>query len=187
MTTTHRPQPPRPDTPDAEGPAGATGPGTAAPWIGLLARLVLGGVLLLAGALKVGHPRAAARAAQAYEILPYDVAGVVGIALPVVEIFVGALLVLGLFTRTSAAIGMLLQLVFIAAIASVWARGISIDCGCFGNGGIVDPDETTYGWDIARDVGLALCGLWLVVRPRTRFSLDSRLTPERVPPERTPA
>ncbi|GAB47879.1 MauE/DoxX family redox-associated membrane protein [Mobilicoccus pelagius] len=156
-------------------------PHGAASWIGLLARLVLGGTLLAAGLLKIGHPRAAARAAQAYQILPFDVAGMVGLALPVVEILLGALLVLGLFTRTAALLGMLLQLVFIAAIASVWARGIAIDCGCFGDGGPVSAGQTQYGWVIARDVGLALCGLWLVLRPRAPFSLDARLSPERTP------
>ncbi|WP_082043982.1 MauE/DoxX family redox-associated membrane protein [Mobilicoccus massiliensis] len=164
-----------------ETPTGQSRGRVAGLWIGLLARLVLGGVLLVAGALKVGHPLAAARAAQAYEILPFEVAGVVGLALPVVEILLGALLVLGLFTRAAALGGMILQLVFIAAIASVWARGISIDCGCFGSGGAVAPEDTQYGWDIARDVGLALCGLWLVVRPHSRFALDSRISPERTP------
>ena len=158
-----------------------TRPAVWAPWVGLVARLVLGGVLLVAGLLKVGRPRAAARAAQSYQILPFEVAGMVGLALPVVEIVLGLLLVLGLFTRTAGLLGMVLQLVFIAAIASVWARGIEIDCGCFGDGGPVAAGETTYGRDIARDVGLALCGAWLALRPRTRFSLDARLTPERTP------
>ena len=144
-------------------------------WIGLAARLILGGVLLVAGALKIGTPLASARAVQAYQIFPFDVAAVIGYALPVVEVAVGGLILLGLFTRISAAVGTLIMVAFIIGIASAWARGLSIDCGCFGGGGLVDPSETRYGFDIARDIGLALCGAWLVWRPRTALSLDTRL------------
>ena len=45
---------------------------------------------------------------------------------------------------------------FIVAIASVWYRGISIDCGCFGGGGEVDASQTQYPAEIARDLGLLL-------------------------------
>ena len=62
--------------------------------VGLLLRLVLGGVLVVAGALKVGHLETSARAVRAYQLLPHDVAGYVGYALPVVEIAVGVLLAL---------------------------------------------------------------------------------------------
>lgn len=147
-------------------------------WTGLLARLVLGGALLVAGGLKVGSPLVAARAAQAYQILPFDVAGYVGMTLPVAEIALGLLLVLGLYTRAAAIGGTLLMLVFVAAIASAWARGLAIDCGCFGGGGTVAPEETQYGVDIARDFVFALCGVWLTARPHTVFSLD-RLLSER--------
>ena len=87
--------------------------------------------------------------------------------LPVVEIIVGALLVLGLFTRVTAVLGALLMVVFITGIAQAWARGLTIDCGCFGGGGQVSANKTKYGLEIARDIGLALCGPWLVWRPRS--------------------
>ena len=70
-------------------------------WIGTLARLALGGVFLVAGALKVGDPDASVRAVQAYRLLPTDVAEVVGYVLPAVEIGLGLLLLLGLMTRAA--------------------------------------------------------------------------------------
>lgn len=144
-------------------------------WVGLLARLVLGGVLLTAGALKVTVPLVSARAVQAYQIFPFDVAAYIGYALPVIEIVLGLLLIVGLFTRFAAALGTLLMLAFVVGIASAWARGLNIDCGCFGGGGQIGQDETTYGIDIARDLGLAALGAWLVWRPRSAFALDTRL------------
>ena len=143
--------------------------------IGLLARLILGVVLIVAGALKVTSPTASARAVRAFQILPYDFAGYVGYALPMVEIVVGLLLVAGFLTRASAAVGGLLMLAFIVGIISAWARGLSIDCGCFGGGGTIEAAQTQYLLDLLRDTGLAVCAGWLVVRPRSAYSLDHRL------------
>ncbi len=140
--------------------------------VGLAARLLLGGVLIWAGAAKVGRPLTAQRAVQAYEILPMDVAGWIGLALPFVEIVLGVLLVLGLFTRPVAIVSTLLMLAFIAGIAQAWARGLTIDCGCFGGGGQVGADETRYPQEIARDACFAVAGAWLWWRPRTLASLD---------------
>jgi uncharacterized membrane protein YphA (DoxX/SURF4 family) len=103
------------------------------------------------------------------------VARAVGTVLPVVEIAVGLLLVAGLLTRAAAAAGGLLMLVFVGGIVSAWARGLSIDCGCFGTGGPVTPGETAYLPDLLRDLGLLALAAWLVVRPRTPLALDSLL------------
>jgi uncharacterized membrane protein YphA (DoxX/SURF4 family) len=143
--------------------------------IGLLARLILGGALIWAGAAKVTRPALSALAVRAYQLLPYDFAGYVGYALPVVEILIGLLLVIGLFTRVSAALGGLMMLAFIFGISWAWAHGYSIDCGCFGGGGTIAASQTQYPLEILRDVGFTACAAWLVVRPRTAYSLDHRL------------
>lgn len=151
--------------------------------LGLLARLVLGGFVLVAGLLKVAELETSARAVRAYQLLPYDLAGYVGYALPILEVAVGALLVLGLFTRGGAAVGGVLMAVFIVGIASAWARGLSIDCGCFGTGGTIAAAQTQYPQEIARDVGLLACAVLLVLRPRTALSLEQLLFPDRHSPE----
>jgi len=153
----------------------ARGDGRRQNYVGLLARLVLGVALIAAGGLKVSSLEDAARAVRAFQILNYDVAGYVGYGLPIVEILIGILLVLGLFTRAAAVVGGLLMLAFISGIASAWARGLSIDCGCFGGGGTIDESQTQYGREILRDVGFAACAAWLIIRPRTAYSLDHRL------------
>lgn len=145
--------------------------------VGLVARLLLGGVVLVAGLLKVGQLETSARAVRAYQLLPYDVAGVIGYGLPILEIAIGVLLVLGLFTRVSAAVAGFLMVVFIIGIASAWARGLSIDCGCFGKGGTIAAAQTQYPQEIARDVGLLLCAAWLVKRPTTALALERLLFP----------
>lgn len=140
--------------------------------VGLVARLFLGAVLVYAGAVKVGHPLTSQRAVQGYEILPYDLAGFIGLALPFLEIVLGVLLVLGLFTRPVAVVATLLMVVFVIGIAQAWARGLTIDCGCFGGGGKIGANETKYPQEIARDAVFALAGAYLWWRPRTPASLD---------------
>ena len=142
------------------------------PWIGLVARLILGGVLFLAGYLKVDEPDKSQMAVRAYEMLPISIANLLGLVLPFVEVAIGALLILGSLTRFMAALGGFTMVIFIIAIAQAWARGLNIDCGCFGGGGAVAPGETKYLQEILRDLGLVFLALYLIRYPSTKFSLD---------------
>ena len=147
-----------------------------APWISTAARLLLGGVLLVAGALKVIDPQSSVAAVRAYELVPTWLERPIGWGLPFLEeAALGLLLVAGLFTRTAAAVAGLLLVAFILAVISAAARGLSIDCGCFGGGGQVAPGQTAYAGEIIRDLGLlALCcwsfavvnGWWSAARSR---------------------
>ena len=137
---------------------------------------MLAGVFLAAGGAKVGDLAASVRAVHAYDLLPYTASKVVGATLPFVEIAVGLLLLVGFATRLAAAVSAALMLVFVGGIASVWARGLRIDCGCFGSGGDLAANaHPTYFSETIRDIGLLVVAVYLVVRPRTRLSLDALL------------
>jgi uncharacterized membrane protein YphA (DoxX/SURF4 family) len=144
------------------------------------ARLVLGGVLLVAGAIKVADPVASEQAVAAYELLPHALETPVGWGLPFVEVALGLLLLVGYGTRIAAAAAGILMVLFIAAVGSAWARGLSIDCGCFGGGGQVAPGQTRYLQEILRDLGLLALAAWLVRFPRSWFALDTN--PHTAPP-----
>ncbi len=146
-------------------------------WVGLVARLVVGGVQVLAGLSKFSDPAGNVRAVRAYRILPESIVPTVGHALPTIEIVIGSLLILGLFTRAMGIVSSLFFIAFIIGISSAWARGLEINCGCFGNHGVPADPQRQYAIDIARDVGLLLLSLWLVVWPRTKFALDNLLFP----------
>jgi uncharacterized membrane protein YphA (DoxX/SURF4 family) len=108
--------------------------------------------------------------------MPYEAAKVVGAVLPAVELMLALFLLVGLATRVMAAITGGLLVVYIAGIASVWARGLSIDCGCFSKGGQLAPGQhPNYLWDIMRDVALLAVAVFLFVTPRTRISVDAFL------------
>ena len=144
-------------------------------WIGLVARLLTGGVWLVAGGLKLLHPADSVRAVRAYDLLPEAIVPTVGQLLPVVEVVIGLCLVLGVLTRGASLVSALLFVAFIIGISSAWARGLSIDCGCFGGGGYIPDADEKYPGEIARDIVLLALSGWLVVRPRTRLALDSLL------------
>ena len=150
------------------------------PIITLLARLILGAVLLAAGGLKAFKPSESAGAVAAYKILPNNIAHIIGYALPWLEIAVGILLIIGLSVRFAAVVSALVMLVFVAAIISVWARGILIDCGCFGGGGAIDPSKAaevhrTYLIEILRDLSLAILGAYLYFFPYGRLSIEKSI------------
>jgi uncharacterized membrane protein YphA (DoxX/SURF4 family) len=144
----------------------------AQPWLTLLARLILGAVLLIAGALKVPNLPKSAMAVRAYEMLPIPLANFLGYTLPWIEIGIGLLLIVGVTVKISGALGALTMLAFIIAIAQAWARGLSIDCGCFGGGGTIDPEDTKYLSEIIRDIGLMALGIFLYLYPKGRFAIE---------------
>jgi uncharacterized membrane protein YphA (DoxX/SURF4 family) len=142
------------------------------PWIGLVCRLTLGGVLFVAGYLKVDKLEVSQMAVRSYELLPIPIANFLGQTLPLFEVVIGLLLILGAATRVVAALGGFTMFIFIIAIGQAWARGLNIDCGCFGGGGTVAPGETRYLQEILRDAGLVAMALFLLRYPVSKFSVD---------------
>lgn len=150
-------------------------------FITLFGRLILGGVLLAAGGLKAFVTAEAASAVAAYKILPTKMAHIVGYALPWLEIAIGLLLIIGISIRMASVVAAAIMVIFIGAIISVWARGMLIDCGCFGGGGAIDPSlaaqvHRTYALEIARDTGLALIALYLYFFPYGLLSVEKSTT-----------
>jgi uncharacterized membrane protein YphA (DoxX/SURF4 family) len=143
------------------------------PWLATGARLLLGVVFVVAGALKVPDPAAALRAVRAYRLLPETLVAPVAFGLPVVEIAVGLALLVGVFVRTAALAAAVLLAVFVVAVGSAWARGLQIDCGCFGGGGQVAAGRTAYPAEVLRDVGLLVVALALARWPCSRLALGS--------------
>src|SRR4051794_29232836 len=152
----------------------------AGPWLATAARLVLGGVFVVAGALKVPDPAAAVRAVRAYQLLPEALVAPVAFGLPMVEIAVGLTLLAGVFVRTAAIAAAVLLVVFLVGVGSAWARGLHIDCGCFGGGGTVAAADTAYPSEVLRDSALLLVALALARWPQSRLALGGASpTPEK--------
>jgi uncharacterized membrane protein YphA (DoxX/SURF4 family) len=141
-----------------------------------VARLLLAGVWIAAGLSKITDLAASVRAVRAYRLLPEAMAQVVGNGLPLLELMLGVLLLVGLGVRAVAVVTAVLMLVYMAGIASAWARGLQIDCGCFSHGGDLKAGEKpTYGTELLRDSAFLVVAILLARWPVGRFAIDGLL------------
>ena len=109
---------------------------------------------------------------RAYRLPPEVLVRPVPWGLPFLELALAVLLLTGIANRIAGAASAGLLVVFMLGIASAWARGLQIDCGCFSAGG---PDAsagtTRYLGELLRDAGLLLVCAYLVWRPQSRLAL----------------
>lgn len=141
--------------------------------IGLVARLLLAGVFLVSGYIKAVDPAQTRVAVRAYQLLPDSLIEPVAAVLPYLEVAAGLLLLVGLATRLGALLAALMMIAFLIGVISAAARGLNIDCGCFGGGGAVEAGATKYTAEILRDTGLLIVSLYLMVRPHSLFAVDA--------------
>ena len=96
-------------------------------------RLIVGGFFIWAGALKVVDPLDFTRNISNYQIFSEGISFFLAIILPWIEIVCGFFLITGIFRQASAFLISFFLLLFILLVLVTIARGINIDCGCFGS------------------------------------------------------
>ena len=144
-------------------------------WAGTAARVAVGGVFAVSGWQKITDIGETIRSVRNYRLLPEAVVPTVGTALPALELALAVLLLAGLLTRVAAAVTIPLSAAFFIGVSSAWARGLQIECGCFGNGGTTPNPVPGYVRELVLNaLIIAACG-WLVRHPVTRWSLDGAL------------
>ena len=145
-------------------------------WINLILRLMLGGIFLASAVAKIWNVQVShfhvtqfsqvpdlkqfAEDVTNYHVPPRELANVVAITLPWIELLAGGLLVVGIWKRASAFVITALMIVFLAAIGWALAHGYDIRCGCFGT---VDARRVGV-MALAEDTALLLIAAWLVWR-----------------------
>jgi uncharacterized membrane protein YphA (DoxX/SURF4 family) len=101
----------------------------------LVLRVVLGAIFVYAAYLKLKDPWALfAMNIDSYQVLPLWGVRFVARTLPWAEMALGILLIVGKFRRTSTTLVALLLAVFFGLIIRAYAKGMEINCGCFGPG-----------------------------------------------------
>lgn len=95
-----------------------------------LFEIILGGLYIYAGCLKLFSPYEFAEAVLAYRLLPVSLVGVVAAVLPWLEVAAGLFLVVGLKRRSCLLLLGGLAGVFLLVMLITTARGLKIDCGC---------------------------------------------------------
>jgi putative oxidoreductase len=131
-------------------------------WVSLILRLVVGGVFIVAGVLKVLQPATFAADIGNYRVLPHEAINLLAITLPAIEIVAGVLLALGCWKRASALLITVLMAVFLVAIGQALARGLDVRCGCFGT---VEARKVGL-LALGQDTVLLAVAAWLAWRER---------------------
>ncbi|MHB1006556.1 MAG: MauE/DoxX family redox-associated membrane protein [Chloroflexota bacterium] len=139
------------------------------PSVVLIARLIIGAVFIISAAGKLTHPDAFVRAVASYEVLPEALLGPFGAAFPWLELAMGVLLLVGLFTRLAAVGAAGLMAIFLALMGTAFLQGKSIDCGCFV--GVIQ--ETVGPATLIRDTLLLLILAPVVMARHHILSLDA--------------
>lgn len=124
-------------------------------WVALGARVALAAIFAFAAIPKLGDPAAFARDIDNYHVLPVEWAATAAMMMPPLELVVALALLVGIHARGAALVSAGMLLVFAAAMAQAIARGIDLDCGCFGSALAMQVS----GWSIARNVALASLSL----------------------------
>jgi len=139
----------------------------------LAARMVLGGVFIYGGLAKVASPREFAAIVTSYQILPEKMAIYAAFILPLVELILGTLLVIGLGVRRIAVALSLLLVAFVGAAAVRYLQGSGGACGCFS---LKSSGAESLPLIIGRDAGLLLCGASLFLFHGKRASRQGTIS-----------
>lgn len=121
-------------------------------------RLFLGFIFIFAAVTKVADAVGFSQSIYNYKLMPDFLINVLAIVFPWIELVAGILLVFGISVKENSAILTGLLVVFIIAIVISLARGLDINCGCFGT---VEGSKVGL-MKILENVGLVLLGLILI-------------------------
>jgi putative oxidoreductase len=95
--------------------------------------IIVGGIFVYSGVIKVMDPIGFARDIDNYHMLPWALSVRLAFYLPWLEVFCGLAVLGGLFYRGGLLILNALISIFIIASMVAKARGLDITCGCFGH------------------------------------------------------
>jgi uncharacterized membrane protein YphA (DoxX/SURF4 family) len=144
----------------------------------LVLRVVLGVIFVYAAWVKLREPWALfAMAIDSYQVLPVWAVELVARVLPWFELLLGILLIAGLWRSVSTVAASLLLVVFFSLMVRAMAKGMQIDCGCFG------PGERLSWVTLLRDGALLASSLFVAFMalwggtPVLRTILQKRFTP----------
>lgn len=135
----------------------------------LVFRVILGGMFVYAGIMKIADPAGFAQAIANYRILPVGMVNGAAVILPWVEVLAGSSLILGLFLTGGSLVIAGLLLVFACALGFDLWRGLDISCGCFG----ASKDSITWLY-VLRDTLLSgMAGIVWGFSRRSPLAMDN--------------
>jgi putative oxidoreductase len=138
----------------------------------------IGALFIYAGLSKIGDPLDFADNIFGFAILPAALINLLALGLPPFEIGCGVLMFFRRTRRVAALALVLVTLMFCGALVSALARGLTLDCGCFGTGA---PSRARMWIELFLDIGLFGSALLIysraILRTVARRSADASHSP----------
>jgi putative oxidoreductase len=128
----------------------------------ILCQLAIGLVFLFAAMTKIGDAAGFATQIHHYRLLPFGLENLTAITLPWIELLAALAILLRLEPRVGSAASAGLMVVFIVAVGLAVARGLDIECGCFGT---ADAGHVG-GMKLLENTGFLALALVGCLRPR---------------------
>jgi rhodanese-related sulfurtransferase len=125
----------------------------------IVARLILAGIFIYASLDKIAHPAAFAKAVFNYQILPNALINLTALVLPWLELFLGLCLLAGIWLPGAVLTANGLLILFLIAFMFNLARGLDVNCGCFGSSGL-GPSMSAGGY-LLRDTGFFAVAIFM--------------------------
>lgn len=130
----------------------------------IVARVIIGGLFILASMHKIVDPADFAMSIRNYLIVPAAWSNFLALVVPWIELGAGTLLILGIETKPCALLTTGMLGIFLGALVYAYSIGLDIDCGCFttaaSSAGRVGP------YHLVRDSLLFLISLSILVGDR---------------------
>ena len=136
----------------------------------LIARLLIGGILIYASFNKIVDPGGFAKAIANYHIIPFGLENSMAIILPWLELIVGLCLIIGVFIDGAAFLVIVMMVVFIVAITFAILSGYNIECGCG-----LKPGELVGVQKIIEDFTYTIFASIIPQLPNRRFELYPKM------------
>jgi putative oxidoreductase len=127
-------------------------------WVIGALRMSIGAVFVYAGVMKWMDPAQFADNIASFRILPDSAINVLAMGLPPTEILAGLMMIFGWHHLTANLAILMLTAIFAVALAQGLARGLQIDCGCFGVG---EPSPIKTWISLGRDILLFAVSLMI--------------------------
>lgn len=131
-------------------------------WIVRGCQIATGLIFVLAALSKLGDLRSFALEIHNFRVVPIAMENLVAMTLPWIELVTALALIVGVRARAGAVVASLLLVVFTAAVAAALARGLDIECGCFGTA----DARAVGGRKLAENLGMVLVALAGCLRRR---------------------
>ena len=125
-------------------------------------QLATGLIFAWAGLAKVGDPRGFAEQVHNFRMVPLALENLIAVILPWIEIVAALALIAGVRARAGAVTATGMLVVFTVGVIAALARGLDIECGCFGTG----DASRVGGLKVLQNLGMIIVAWAGTLRPR---------------------